>query len=209
MTAIKMQIEKRNLVGKNSIKEVRKKELIPGVLYERGGDTVHVAVSRTEFARVYKLAGSSSLLGLELEGATVPAIIKEIQRHPLKNEILHVDFQKLNMNEKVKMTVPISLVNRDSIKLQPSILMQILDQIEIECLPSNIPNGAEIDVENMDFSTPMFVKDLDIAKNEDITILRDLEDVVCTLSEPSKTVELEEEQEETTEVAEDTTESEE
>lgn len=127
MTAIKMQIEKRNLVGKNSIKEVRKKELIPGVLYERGGDTVHVAVSRTEFARVYKLAGSSSLLGLELEGATVPAIIKEIQRHPLKNEILHVDFQKLNMNEKVKMTVPISLVNRDSIKLQPSILMQILD----------------------------------------------------------------------------------
>lgn len=76
-------------------------------------------------------------------------------------------------------------------------------------MPSNIPNGAEIDVENMDFSTPMFVKDLDIAKNEDITILRDLEDVVCTLSEPSKTVELEEEQEETTEVAEDTTESEE
>lgn len=195
MTAIKMQIQKRTEYGKNLVKKIRKDNIIPAVVYSRGGETASVSVDSAEFLRVYKSAGSSSLLSLELEGETIPAIIKEIQRHPVKNQILHVDFQKLNMDEKVRMTVPIVLVNRDSIKLQPSILMQLLDQIEIECLPTDIPNGAEVDVENMDFTTPMLVKDLDIANNENITILRELEDVVCTLTQPS--INREDEDEET------------
>lgn len=191
MAAIKMQIEKRNEVGKNEIKKVRENNFIPAVIYSRGGETVHVAIDTVEFSRVYKIAGTTSLLGLELEGTTVPAIIKEIQRHPIKNQILHVDFQKLNMDEKVKMTLPIVLLNRDDIKLQPSVLTQILDQIDIECLPTDIPNAAEVDVQDMDFTTPMMVKDLDIAKDEKVTILRDLDDVVCTLSEPSMQEEVE------------------
>lgn len=185
MTAIKMQIQKRTDSGKNPVKKMRKNNVIPAVVYSRGGETVSVSVDSSEFLRVYKSAGSSSLLGLELEGEKIPAIIKEIQRDPVKNQILHVDFQKLNMDEKVKMTVPIVLLNRDNIKLQPSILTQILDQIEIECLPSNIPNGAEVDVSDMDFTTPIMVKDLSLAKDSKVTILRELDDVVCTLSQPS------------------------
>ncbi len=185
MPAIKMQIEERKETGKNAVKKMREENIIPAVIYSRGGETIHVSVSSSEFARVFKRAGSSSLLGLEVSGETIPAVIKEIQRHPVKGQILHIDFQKLNMDEKVKMTIPVILTNRDNIRLQPSILMQLLDQIEIECLPTDIPNGAEVDVENMDFTTPILVKDLDIAKNEDITIVRDLEDVVCTLTQPS------------------------
>ncbi|WP_313755683.1 50S ribosomal protein L25 [Tissierella sp.] len=185
MTAIKMQIQKRTDSGKNLVKKMRKNNVIPAVVYSRGGETVSVSVDSSEFLRVYKSAGSASLLGLELEGTTIPAIIKEIQRDPVKNQILHVDFQKLNMDEKVKMTVPIVLLNRDNIKLQPSILTQILDQIEIECLPSDIPNGAEVDVADMDFTTPIMVKDLSLADDNKITILRDLDDVVCTLGQPS------------------------
>jgi len=181
-----MQIEKRSEIGKNVVDKMRENHTIPAVIYSKGEESVHVSINEIEFLRVYKSAGSSSLLGLQLEGETIPAIIKEIQRHPFKNQILHVDFQKLNMNEKIKMTIPIILVNRDSIKLQPSILMQLLDQIEIECLPNNIPNGAEIDVEDMDFTTPILVKDLDIAKDENVVILRDLEDVVCTLAQPNR-----------------------
>ncbi|WP_353095589.1 50S ribosomal protein L25 [Tissierella praeacuta] len=183
MTAIKMQ--KRIDYGKNSVKKMRKNNIIPAVVYSRGGETVNVSVDSSEFLKVYKSAGSSSLLELDLEGTKIPAIIKEIQRDPVKNKILHVDFQKLNMDEKVKMTVPITLLNRDSIRLQPSILTQILDQIEIECLPSNIPNGAEVDVANMDFTTPIMVKDLNLSKDDNIAILRNPDDVVCTLSQPS------------------------
>jgi large subunit ribosomal protein L25 len=209
MPAIKMQMTKRTETGKNLVKKIREKNIIPAVIYSRGGETISVSVSSAEFQKVYREAGASSLLELDVAGEAMPAIIKDIQRHPVKGEILHVDFQKLNMDEKVKMSVPVILVNRDNIRLQPSILMQLLDQIEIECLPTNIPNGAEVNVENMDFTTPILVKDLDIANIEGITILRDLEDVVCTLSQPSVSEEETDEDEipEATEAAPDEIES--
>ncbi|MBU5428004.1 50S ribosomal protein L25 [Tissierella pigra] len=210
MTAIKMQMTRRDEIGKNAIKKIREKNIIPAVIYSRGGETIHASVSLSEFQRVYKEAGASSLLGLDIAGEVMPAIIKDIQKHPVKEQILHVDFQKLNMDEKVKMSVPITLLNRDNIKLQPSILMQLLDQVEIECLPTNIPNGAEVNVEDMDFTTPIFVKDLDIANNDDITILTDLDNLVCTLSQPSVTEEeTEDDIPEATEAAPDKIESEE
>lgn len=193
MTALKMQIEKRTEVGKNALKELRKDNIIPGVIYGKDEENLNVKVDLAEFLRVSGAGGTSSVLELDLEGETIPVIIKDLQRHPVKDQILHIDFQKLNMSEKVRLTIPVTLLNRDSIKLQPSVLMQLLDQIEIECLPAHIPSAAEVDVQDMDFSTPIMVKDLDIASNENITILRDLDDVVCTLSQPSAPAEAEEE----------------
>lgn len=185
MTTMKMQIEKREGLGKNKVNKMRDANLIPGVIYSRGQETQHVNINSLEFLRVYRVAGTSSMIDLILDGVSTPVIIKEVQRHPVKGNFTHIDFQKLNMDEKLKMFVPISLHNRDNIKLQPSILMQLLDQVEIECLPGDIPFHAELDVENMDFATPFFVSDLDIAKNDKIEILTDLDHVVCSLSEPT------------------------
>jgi len=204
MSALKLQIERRAEVGKNTAKEVRKENKIPAVIYGKGEENIHVKVDLSEFLKVNRAAGTSAVLDLDLEGETIPVIIKEVQRHPLKDQILHVDFQKLNMHEKVRLTVPIVLLNRDSIKLQPSVLVQLLDQIEIECLPAHIPGAAQVDVQDMDFTTPITVGDLDIASNENITILRDLDDIVCTLTQPSAPAEEEAEEGEETEVPEAT-----
>ena len=100
------------------------------------------------------------------------------------------------MDEKIRVFIPVVLLNRDEIKLQPSVLVQILDEVEVECLPADIPNTAEVDVADMDFATPIYVSDLDIAKEEKVEILLDLDTVVCTLSEPS----MEEEEEDLEEV---------
>lgn len=204
MSALKLQIERRAEVGKNTAKEVRKENKIPAVIYGKGEENIHVKVDLSEFLKVNRAAGISAVLDLDLEGETIPVIIKEVQRHPLKDQILHVDFQKLNMHEKVRLTVPIVLLNRDSIKLQPSVLVQLLDQIEIECLPAHIPGAAQVDVQYMDFTTPITVGDLDIASNENITILRDLDDIVCTLTQPSAPAEEEAEEGEETEAPEAT-----
>jgi large subunit ribosomal protein L25 len=201
MTDLKMKIERRANTGKNFVDKMRNDKIIPGVVYSRGGETSHISINELEFMRVYKVAGSSSLLKLELDGGVVPAVIKEIQRHPVKNQILHVDFQKINMDEKIKMTIPITIINRDNIKLQPSVLVQLLDQIEVECLPGDIPDSIEVDVENMDFDTPILLGDLDIAKDENIAMLRELDEVICTLNQPALVVE-EDEEEETTETTE-------
>ena len=204
-----IEVQNRLETGKNFVDKMREENMIPGVIYSRGGETIHITVKAPEFARAYRIAGSASLLNLDLEGEKIPAIIKEIQRHPFKNQVLHVDFQKINMDEKIRMTIPVILINRDSIKIQPSVLMQLVDEIDIECLPGDIPNSIEVNVEDMDLETPIIISDLDIAKDEDITILSNIDDVVCTLTVPTVEEEPEDEDSEETEDTDATEEAEE
>lgn len=185
MATINMQVKNREITGSNKVNKMRAKDTIPGVIYSRGADTQKISVKKPEFLKVYRQAGTTSLLTLDLDGEKIPAIIKEVQKHPVKDEFLHLDLQKLDMNEKIKITIPVVLLNRDSIKIQPSVLVQQLDEIEVECLPSYIPSTAEVDVEDIDFDTIISVSDLDVASIEEVTILNELDEVVCSLTEPT------------------------
>ena len=195
MSAIKLQVEKREGLGKNIAKKLRRQGQIPGVLYGKGESTA-VKVSRGDFDRVYKMAGTSTIIDLEIEGETFPTLIKEVQEHPFKDQYLHVDFQKVDMNKPVKVIVPIVLTGKENIKLQPSVLVQQLDEIEIECLPKYIPESAQVDVSNIDFNTPIYVSDLDVSKNENITVLEEPDVLVATLVSAAKVEEEEEVEEE-------------
>lgn len=196
MSTPKMNVENRSGIGSNKVNKLRAEGSIPGIIYKRGEETKHIQMSDSEFRKVYREAGMTSIIDLELDGEKHPVIIKDLQTHPVKNQYVHVDFQELNMDEKIRVFIPVVLLNRDEIKLQPSVLVQILDEVEVECLPADIPNTAEVDVADMDFATPIYVSDLDIAKEEKVEILLDLDTVVCTLSEPS----MEEEEEDLEEV---------
>lgn len=193
MASLKMNIENRDDIGSNRAKKLRVENMIPGVIYKRGTETKHVQVDNAEFLRVYKAAGTTSIIDLQLDGKSYPVIIKDIQTHPVKNQYVHIDFQELNMDETIRMFVPVYLINRDNIPLQPSILIQSIDEVEIECLPGHIPTSANVDVIDIDFTTPIFVEDLDIVKDENITILTELDEVVCTLTEPTYDEEAEDE----------------
>ncbi|NLJ97864.1 MAG: 50S ribosomal protein L25 [Tissierellia bacterium] len=192
MAAIKLQVEKRTELGKNKVDKIRQAELIPGVLYSKGEETKHIQVDRRNFDKVYKSAGMSTLIDLELEGTVEPVLIKEVQTHPFRNIYLHVDFQKLDMTEKVRLTIPVSLHGRENIENKELILVQQLDEIEIECLPGDIPQSIDVDVSGMDLNTPVFISDLEIFENEDITIFREADDVIASLIEPTTEEELEE-----------------
>lgn len=186
MANIKMHVLTRTEIGKNQIKKLRAAHLVPGIIYCRGEANLPITIEIHEIQKIFKKLGTASLIHLQLENQEIPVIIREIQRHPVSQHLLNIDFLKLHMDEKVRMDIPIVIINKDAIKIKPSILSQVLDQIEIECFPKDIPHGAEVDVISIDFSTPMLVKDLDIASNKKITILRDLDDVVCSLLEPTK-----------------------
>ncbi|NLY76746.1 MAG: 50S ribosomal protein L25 [Tissierellia bacterium] len=196
MAAVKLELKTRTELGKNKVNKLRKADMVPGVIYSKGEETRSIKVDRGNLQRVYKIAGTSSIIDLELEGETIPAIIKELQLDPVKDEYVHVDFQKIKMDEVVKLTIPVVLEGKDNIRLQPSVLMQQLDEIEIECLPKYIPEAAVADVSNIDFNTPIYVSDLDIFKNENITIFKEPDELVATLMAPAKTEEEEEETEE-------------
>jgi len=185
MASPKIKIESRSGVGSNKVNRLRSSNLIPGVIYKKGADTQHIQVNDRDFRKVFRVTGMTSIIDVELDGKKHPVVVKEIQKHPIKDEYLHIDFQELDMDETIRVTIPINLLNRDSIEIQPSVLTQLLSEIEIECLPGNIPNSADVDVADMDFATPKFVEDLDIASDDKITILTELDTAVCTLSEPS------------------------
>ncbi|CCQ97533.1 50S ribosomal protein L25 [[Clostridium] ultunense Esp] len=200
MAAIKIQVERRTGLGKNKVDKLRQGDFVPGVVYGKGEETEHIQVDRRSFDKVYRSAGMSTLIDLELDGNIAPVLIKEVQVHPFKRQYLHVDFQKLNMDETVKLTIPIILVGRENIEDKEAILIQQLDEIEIECLPMDIPQSIEVDVSHIDFNTPVFVSDLDIFTNEDIVVFREADDVIASLIEPTSEEELEELEEDVEEI---------
>ena len=185
MSTHNMKVESREGVGSNVVKKLRFDHILPGVVYKRGQETVAIQVPEADFMKTYKAAGSTSVINMELDGETYPVIIKEIQRDPVKSNILHIDFLELDLSEKVKLFVPVNLLNKDNIRLQPSVLAQMLEHVEIECLPADMPNTADVDVANMVYGDSFFVRDLDIAKDSKLTMLTDEDMVVCSLLEPS------------------------
>ena len=191
MDKIKLTASKRDSHGSNAVKKLRKEELVPGVLYQRDEETVNVQVLAKELDRVISEAGTSAIVDLDLEGTNRKVIVKDYQRHPYKNMFLHVDLLGVNMNESLKVSIPVILLNKDNIHVQPSVLNQPLTEVEIEALPADIPAQIEYDVEFMELDASIYVKDLDI-DTEKVTVLTDEEELVATLSEPQ---EIEEEEE--------------
>ncbi len=195
MSEILLKAGLREKTGSNANKKLRREELIPAVLYQKDEENQNLTLVAKEFDKVIAEAGTSTIISLDIEGSKKKVLIRDFQRHPYKNMFIHVDLLGVNMNEKLKVNVPIVLLNRDEIYLQPSVLMQAASEIEIECLPSDIPAQVEIDVQNMQYGDTFTVADLDIVKNEDIQVLTDLEEVICSLQEPREEV-VEEEGEE-------------
>lgn len=188
MTNYKLDMQKRDKTGSNAVKKLRVKEMIPGVIYGKDLEPINVCVDEKELRKVHQMAGTSSLIDVNVDGEDHTVIIKDVQKHPFKNNYVHVDFKSINMGEVSTFIIPVVLEGRDEIKVQPSVLMQLLDEIEIECLPKNLPNEAVVSVIDMQIGDTFEVKDLDVFKNADIKVLAEETEAVCSLSEPKEEV---------------------
>lgn len=186
MAKIVLQAEKREATGKNQVKKLRNKELIPGVIYAKHQENVNVQFTARDFEKVLRQAGTSTIITLDIEGEGKEVLIKEFASHAYKNQFLHVDFQAIDQNESIRVTVPVVLVNRDDMNEVTGVLVQNLESVEVECLPKYIPQTADVDVKEMEIGDNMTVADLDIASNENITILAEEDEVVCSLQEVSE-----------------------
>lgn len=188
MANIVLQADKREATGKNSVKKIRNNELIPGVIYAKNQENVNVQFTARDFEKVLRQAGTSTIISLDINGEAQEVLIKDFQNHPYKNQFLHVDFQAIDQNETIRVTVPVVLVNRDDMVTVEGVLVQNLDDVEVECLPKYIPQTADIDVKEMQIGDNKTIADLDIFANENITILGDEDEVVCSLQEVSEEV---------------------
>lgn len=146
-----------------SPKASRRAKTIPAVIYGHGVKSKSIAVDTAEFKKVYREAGSTSLVSLHVDGGTEhPVLIREIQHHPVKDEIIHADFYQVRMDEEIRAQVPLTFTGEaPAIKDMGGTLIRSLDEIDLSALPANLPHTIEVDISGLDnFEKVIHVSDL-------------------------------------------------
>ncbi|SUB76345.1 General stress protein CTC [Peptoniphilus indolicus] len=183
-----LNLKNRSEKGKNQVDKLRAEQIVPGVIYSKGNEAKTVSAVEKDLLKAYQENGTSSIFKIDFEGTSQQVLIKELQMHPFKNQILHFDLYLIDMSEKIKVNIPVVLEGRDEIKVQPSVLLQVVNEIEVECLPADLPAETVVNVVDMQIGDSILVKDLDVANNSKIEIFVDLEETIATLQEPQEEV---------------------
>lgn len=195
MEKIKLAAQVREKTGKGVARKLRQSGLVPAVLYGKDKDPQTLIVDPQE-VRAY-LAGNV-IFDLEIEGlGKETAMIKEVQRDVISGDIKHIDFLHISMDEKVTVTVPIALVGDAAGVQEDGVIQQLLWELEVECLPLEIPETIEIDISNLGIGESLSVSEVSAPGGTDI--LTSGEEVIVTIVQPTATVEETDAEEEVTE----------
>jgi len=157
-----LEAQKRDPGNKNAARRVRADGKIPAVVYGAGKETAAVMVDPRQVLRIlHSEKGHNTIFDLALNGDRVKAMIVDWQFEPIKGRLLHVDLQRIAMDRKLTVTVPIALKGEaEGVKTQGGILEQLLREIEIECLPVDIPKSIDVDISHLVFGVEVRVKDV-------------------------------------------------
>lgn len=179
MATLTLTANARSLTGRK-VKRLRPQGNIPVVIY--GGDRTpqNAQVEVAEFERVLRDGGVSQLVKVDLEGEEYNILVREIQRHPVRHNLLHADFYAVNMSETQQVSVPLVTVG-ESVVGTDLVMVQTMDSVEIEALPADIPAHIEVDISPLEDpeSPPITVADLPSIAG--VTYISDLDDPVCSL----------------------------
>lgn len=187
---ISLEVKPRTLLGKK-VKKLRLDGVIPANIFGQGVTSTSIQVNLNDFSKVYSTAGETGLIELKLDGKDHPVLVHKIQREPKSDSVLHVDFHQVNLKEKTAAHVPVVLVGSAPIeKSKEGIVLQSLNEIEIEALPTDIPHNIEVNIDSLiSVGQSVQVKDLLIDKTK-VEIKTDLEATVLSV----QTAEIKEEE---------------
>src|SRR5271157_2969843 len=157
-----LEAPKREAGNKNAARRVRVEGKIPAIVYGAGTDSTSVAVDRRQVLRILRSeSGHNTIFDLAFDSDRVKAMIVDWQFEPIKGKLLHVDLQRIAMDKKLTVTVPVVLKGEAAgVKQEGGILEQLLREIEVECLPADIPKSIEADISHLVFGVDLRVKDL-------------------------------------------------
>ncbi|NIX16393.1 MAG: 50S ribosomal protein L25 [Candidatus Dadabacteria bacterium] len=207
-----LNVKRRVRMGKSGSKAIRKEGNIPAVLYGKGSEPESIVVNPAELKEALSTdAGENTLLEMHIsdwEGGnetTKLSLLRDVQMDYLKNKSIHLDFLELDMNKTFSVKVPVRIKGIPiGVREEKGLLEEILREIEIECLPADIPNFFEIDITDLHLNESIHVKDIDVT--DKITVLEDPSSTVVTILTPRvEKVVVEEGEEELEEGAEEET----
>jgi len=182
-----LKANERKGTGKGPARELRRQGLVPAVLYGPKTETIHLTVSGLELENIYKQSGSEHvLLNLVIEnGGTKKktAIIKEAQTSPLAKEFLHVDFYEISLDEKIVVKVPVEVTGKSKGVERGGFLQLVRHQLEISCLPTDIPPAIQVDITELDIGDSIHVEEF--VASSGVEILYDVNFTVITVVAPT------------------------
>jgi len=168
-----LEAQPRTPGTKNDARRVRRDGKVPAVVYGAGKDAVPVSVDPRQVTRIlHSATGHNTVFDLAVDGDRTKAMIVDWQYEPIKGSLLHIDVKRIAMDQKLRVNVPIELVGEPAgVKQQGGILEQLLREVEIECLPGDIPNQVDLNVADLVFG--MVLRVADLPKSDKLKFLSD------------------------------------
>jgi large subunit ribosomal protein L25 len=183
-----LEVSKRDVTGKK-VRFLRRQGIVPANVYGHGIESTAINVDTRSLKHLLAHTGKTDLISLKLDNSkeSIRVLMREIQRNPLTDEPLHVDFYQVSMTEKIKAEVPLVFVGEAPVlkKVKNSSILHLLDTLEIEALPDDLPHSFEVDISNLEeLDHTIHVKDVPLGPG--ITLLSDPEQMVVKVAEARK-----------------------
>lgn len=181
-----LKAQKREGTGKGVARKLREMGRVPAVLYGRDLDSVHLSLDAHEAEILFRsISVDNTIVSLAVEGEKVPfeTLVREIQMHPWRPSMLHVDFLRIQAGVEVDLEVPVELVGVPAgVRLNGGVLEQIVHDLPIRCIPSKIPESFTLDVTDLDLNDSLHVSDLVL--EEGIEVRVPLDQTICMVAVP-------------------------
>ena len=199
---VSLAASERQSEGKSANRNLRRSGYIPGVLYGGKDEPKKISIMEKDIVKATEIAGfATQILQISMDGKDVDVVVKEIQRHPATSRVLHADFMRVDPDSKITLVVPIRTLNDEScigVKVSGGQVNHLINDIEISCLASNLPEQLEIDVQEMDIGDTVSLSEIKLPEGVEITILQQDEErdqAVVSVTETREMI-IEEEEEE-------------
>jgi len=188
MKRLELEASKRDVTGKK-VRFLRRQGIIPANIYGHGIDSTSINVDAKSLKHLLAHAGKTDLISLKVDDSKSPVkvLMREVQRNPLTDEPLHVDFYQVRMTEKIKADVPLVFIGEAPVlkNVKNSSMLHLIDSVHIEALPDDLPHSFEIDVSNIEeLDQAIYIKDIPLGHG--ITLLSDPEQMVIKVAEVRK-----------------------
>ncbi|KKS80314.1 MAG: 50S ribosomal protein L25 [Candidatus Beckwithbacteria bacterium GW2011_GWA2_43_10] len=184
---LKLKVDARKLIGRK-VKQLRAQGILPANIYGKRLKSISIQLPLKDFAAVFKQVGETGILELVVnkETKTRPVLVHHVQQHPVSDEILHVDFRQVDLTETVTVSIPVEISGEAPAITKGGVLIQLINQVEVEALPADLPDKFTLDVSKLEKIGQGFsLKDLKVSAK--VKLLADnLEELVVKIESPTK-----------------------
>ena len=172
---VNLNAEAREIDGKSSSRKLRNAGSVPAVIYGGETDPIKVSILEKDITKASEVPGfTTQILKITVSGEEQSVIVKELQRHPATQRVLHADLQRVNPDTKISITVPVRFINEDvciGVKTHGGAIARLINNIDISCLASNLPEYLEVDIAELDVGDSIFLSGLNLPDGVEIPSL--------------------------------------